>query len=920
MRSDLTEVRNTSTPNTPDAVCLGGSGGVDAGVLDVVCDRLGLSAQARAVIAEIRAAPPTRRVRSAAGNVAVRFPSHKMGVIIQAESHRCELAGVYEYEHDPATLAFYDQPPSIPLSYAAPTGRRVRVWHTPDYFVMRAHEAGWEEWKAEEALVWLAGTMPHRYVRDAETGRWRCPPGEAHAAPLGLFYRVRSSAEIDWVLQRNLRFLADYLRVDALPPPEDATRAVLALVTRQPGLRLDALLGLLQAAGAFAGGSGVPGVSSDAVYALVAHGRVYVDLRAAPLAEPDRVRVFADQTAARVAAAERPATDLPPAALAGDAASVGGVAAGERRAASNAACERLAQASPADLCEANRRYAIIAPHLAHLIGRPAVPADPAAATADAPAAVTPARTVRHWLARWRTAEHLHGCGYVGLLPRRAQGGNRTRKLPAATLQVLDEFLATDYETLKQKRRFAVYAALVRASEARGVTAPSYKTFALAANRRPREDQVRRRQGPRAAAQVAPFQWELALTTPRHGDRPFEIGHLDHTQLDVELVCSRTGRPLGRPWATFLSDAYSRRLLAVCLLFDPPSYRSCLLALRECVRRHERLPETVVVDGGPEFSSVYFETLLARYGCAKKTRPPAQPRYGSVCERLFGTTNTRFVHTLAGNTQLRRQSRLVTKAVDPAVHACWTLGALAERLATWAYEVYDTLDHPALGQSPREAFADGLQQSGQRPQRRIAYDEDFRLLTLPTTAKGTAKLQPRLGVKIHHLYYWADAFVAPEVEGTPVPVRYDPFDAGLAYAFVQGRWVRCISEHHARFAGRSEREIQLASAELRRRQQRHGQHLRVTARALADFLASLDAEEVLLEQRLRDAEARHALLPTAPTFTAAAELSVPTALESACSAATSTRDTAGECVAPTGPTGSPTSRRDDTNALVIYEDY
>ena len=194
-----------------------------------------------------------------------------------------------------------------------------------------------------------------------------------------------------------------------------------------------------------------------------------------------------------------------------------------------------------------------------------------------------------------------------------------------------------------------------------------------------------------------------MTTPRHGDRPFELAHLDHTQLDVELVCSPTGRHLGRPWATFLSDAFSRRLLAVCLTFDPPSYRSCMLALRECVRRYERLPEAIVVDGGPEFESVYFETLLARYGCTKKTRPGGRPRFGSVCERLFGTTNTRFVHTLAGNTQLTRKRGKVTKSVNPKGQACWTLAALATRLGEWAYEVYDTLEHPALGQSPREAL-------------------------------------------------------------------------------------------------------------------------------------------------------------------------------------------------------------------------
>ena len=45
------------------------------------------------------------------------------------------------------------------------------------------------------------------------------------------------------------------------------------------------------------------------------------------------------------------------------------------------------------------------------------------------------------------------------------------------------------------------------------------------------------------------------------------------------------------WATFLVDAYSRRLFAVYLTFDAPSYRSCMMAVRICVRRYSRLPQT-----------------------------------------------------------------------------------------------------------------------------------------------------------------------------------------------------------------------------------------------------------------------------------------------------------------------------------------
>jgi putative transposase len=789
--------------------------------LAALCQRLGLSAEARAVIETIRSSPPARRVRGAAGNVAARYPSRKMGVTIQAESHRNELAGLYEYEHDPQVLEFYDQPPSITLTYRTGNGRSVRVRHTPDYFVIRADGVGWAEWKTASALERLAVTMPHRYER-MEDGRWRCPPGEQAAEPFGFSYRVRSSAEIDWVFQRNLLFLEDYLRAEGPAVGEAAAATILALVARQPGLRLDELLAQLD------------GASSDDVYALIATERLYVDLHAAALAEPERVRVFRDAGIAAACAA--PEVPVGPDRQDGIAPLAPPPLSAEAR-------ERLAQASPDDFREANRRYALLA-------------------GSTSPGNTTPARTIRHWRAQYRQAEQAHGCGYVGLLPRRAQSGNRRPKLPAETRALLDAFIADEYETLKQKRRFEVHAALVRACEAQGVAAPSYKTFTRAVDRRPRAEQIGKRQGPRAAAQAAPFYWELTPTTPRHGDRPFEIGHLDHTQLDVELVCSRTGRGLGRPWATFLTDAYSRRLLVVTLGFDPPSYRACMLILRECVRRHRRLPQTLVVDGGSEFGSVYFETLLARYECTKKTRPAARPRFGSVCERLFGTTNTRFVHTLTGNTQVLRQARQVTRGTDPKRHACWTLGRLHARLCEWAYEVYDTIEHPALGQSPREAFADGLRRGGQRPGRLIVDDEELRLLSLPSTPKGTAKLQPRLGIKIHYLYYWSDVFLDPAVEGTTVPVRYDPFDAGLAYAFVKGRWVRCLSEHHATFAGRTEREIQLASAELRRRQQRHGQQLPLTARKLADFLASLEAEEVLLEQRLRDAEASAVLRPPA----------------------------------------------------------
>jgi hypothetical protein len=139
--------------------------------------RLNLSLETRSVIDRVRSSEPARRVGGGCRNVSGRYPSQKMGVTIQFESHRVELAGIYEMEHDDSVEEFYDQPPSIKLDYLSAEGRHLGVMHTPDFFVIRQDAAGWEEWKTEEELVRLAQKSPHRY-RLENGNRWRCPPGE----------------------------------------------------------------------------------------------------------------------------------------------------------------------------------------------------------------------------------------------------------------------------------------------------------------------------------------------------------------------------------------------------------------------------------------------------------------------------------------------------------------------------------------------------------------------------------------------------------------------------------------------------------------------------------------------------------------------------------------------------------------------
>lgn len=108
----------------------------------------------------------------------------------------------------------------------------------------------------------------------------------------------------------------------------------------------------------------------------------------------------------------------------------------------------------------------------------------------------------------------------------------------------------------------------------------------------------------------------------------------------------------------------------------------MMAFRLCVKRYGRLPQEIVVDHGPEFSSIYFEALLSRCFITKISRPSQQPHFGSVIERIFGTTTSEFLNQLRGNTQASKVPRQMTREVDPKWLAIWTLERFAARLTEY----------------------------------------------------------------------------------------------------------------------------------------------------------------------------------------------------------------------------------------------
>ncbi len=859
---------------------------LDGVALHSYCRRLGLCQQTEDLIATIRSSPPHRNPRASHGNMPVWYPSQKMQCVIKAESHRVEFAFLLEAEYGDDVLEYFDQPsPPLRLEYLDRQGRRQTPFHTADYFVLTYHAAGWQECKPVEELIRLKDKQPHRYVLD-EQGRWRCPPGEAAASRLGLTYQIRASDQINWVIQENWLTLEDYYQdLDRLAVPEEALSTLVALVETSPGITLAELH------------REAPHLPVDWINIAIAKHLLYVDLLAFRLTERERTPVYRDEPTARAFVYRRhSAQEFDPLAhpvvlvqgeflswdgrswsianigeteitllsehaipfsLARTAFEVlvkdGKIRGGEVRLPSSFPEEgraRLEQASEHDVAVAVFRNRVIHPEDYD---------DEEQRRLAAQCAAVPERTRYHWKSLYRQGEITYGSGFIGLLPGYSRCGG-TRKLDPAVIALMEEVLKSHYDTVTRKPKRGAYGEYLLQSQERGLQPACQSTFYTQARRYlPRYEQTLAREGKRAAYPAKDPHRTQEQRTRRHGTYAWAMAHIDHTELDLELFDSVGAQPMGKCWLTLMILSHPRRVVALSLSFDPPSYRSCLAVLRLCVQRFGRLPTAVTVDGGPEFRSTYFEKLLALYRVRKHQRPVSEPRYGAPQERLFGTMNTQFIYHLLGNTQATKQPRTLTRATNPRKLGVWTLPRLAERASIWAYEEYDQQPHTALGMTPHAAYEQSLDQDGARVHKMIPYDDLFKITTFPTTPKGTALVQPGRGVRMNHVDYWCEEMRDPTVERTQVPVRYDPFDVSIGYVYLHGRWRKCITASDE-LAGCSERELHaLVDAWRKRQRLLHGRaQVEVTQKHLAQFRRENAAQEEVLRQQRKDREARAAL--------------------------------------------------------------
>ncbi len=781
---------------------------------------LGLPPAGQRLVMDAARHAPVRRVSSKGGGNVISFlQSRKMGCAIVTESRHLEFPAAVALEHNPDVLEYFAQPVRLQFDVMDGAGQSHHIDHIPDFLVVTEQRIWLRECKPQARLARLAQRYPWRYRFHPDHG-WHAPLIEAWLAERGLGYEIFTEEQLSQRWVENTLLLEDYLALDCPPCPVDVTLRVHQLLAAHPYLYLAELYEQAHC-------------KADDVFKLIADGQLITDMEEASLTEPTRCRVYRDRAVRQFESCRHAPVPL---VLPGSIDLVVGTRLtydgqpftlamiGTSKAVLTDAQGRSVEVSREVLEQLVAQQNVLAvdesvvqrdrAQLAH------VSADKLKQALQrqqdlAQAGNELTRNQRRYKKAIQVARLAGADELIALIPRTSERGNRLSRLSLAQESAINQVIQLHYLQHPAPNAQYCHQQLRHLCHDQGITPPSYPTLIKRIKLLSQQQADRARHGNRVAYQNADFVNVLYVDTPVHGSRIFQYVHLDHTELDIELVSGKNGRHLGRPWLSLAIDAFSRRILALYLSYDPPSYRSNMMLLRDMVRRYHRLPQFMVVDNGADFRCDDFRLFCELMGIHLRYRPAGQPRSGSVMERIFGRVHSAYIHNLAGNTKAMRNVRSTTGKFLPSRLAQWDLQALYYGLDYWAFTFYDQEVHGTLGMSPKEAFDQSEAVSGVRENRLVTLTPDFLILTCPMVDRtGQRTIDRQRGIKVHnHFYYWTPEFSRPSLHGKKVPVRYDPWDSSTVYVQIDQRWHPARCKSLAALGRCTEKERQLLSQEL-----------------------------------------------------------------------------------------------------------
>ncbi|MGO1190477.1 integrase catalytic domain-containing protein [Vibrio casei] len=324
--------------------------------------------------------------------------------------------------------------------------------------------------------------------------------------------------------------------------------------------------------------------------------------------------------------------------------------------------------------------------------------------------------------RWWLVFRASDCNPVSLVPKNKDKGNSKAKVPT----FVDALMEQAVEGVISGRKVRIRSAYKRVrrklrqhnlSNGTKYTYPTYESLRKRVNKKTPFERLAAKKGVRVAKREFRRMGKKILTSA-----VLERVEIDHTVVDLFAVHPVYRIVVGRPWLTQLVDCYSKAVVGFYLGFEPPSYVSVSLALKNAIQRKDDflssyesvenewlcygIPDLIVTDNGKEFLSKAFdkacESLLINVHQNKVETPDNKPHI----ERNYGTINTSLLDDLPGKAFSKYLQR---EGYDPLREATLTLDEIKEIYLIWLVDIYHTKPNQRGTNCPNVAWRRGCQE-------------------------------------------------------------------------------------------------------------------------------------------------------------------------------------------------------------------
>jgi len=696
-----------------------------------------LSLRAVECIQAARSSEASRMVGvKAISNVVSFVPSKKMGFTLSSESRGPERAFLLMSEYDERVLEIWDQPPPMQILRTDINGRKIKRWYTPDFLILTIDGPIIVEVKSEHAIDVLAKRYPQDWIRRDERSVDYAPAIDAFNE-VGIQFKV-------FVFSNELRFLANNLDLMMRSRRHSSSvdlSELEQLFNKSFAWTLYDLKEKLNLTS-----------YTDLIY-LIDNRVLHFDIKSDLLTEPKNCLVVRD---ARLLSE------------------------------SKALFEHKKLTDPIGVTSVDFSVMPNEKYAQDVLGK-----------IEKINSGLKSRSVFRWKSLIKQGQKNGLSPFQSLISRRYLSGNRRRRIDRRVVSFLESHVVENHLKSQGKSTYRCYITYrVDATEHHPDLPPvSWETYRSYVKQLPAGILAKGRGGQRAANKD---------TTPsdpaeRHlkPDLPWRMAAIDHYLADVYLIYFSDDGTIWvmRPWLTAMIDLFSGEVLGFAVNFQAPSRKSDCKVIRDCVRRHGKLPAEIIVDRGSDFKSVYFASLMAHLDCIYSLRPSANPKYGSEIEGLFGEFKKQWLSQRRGNLADYKEARSVDGKVHPkklAVLTPFDFYREFEAFCNWR-------SHKPRGISEQSGFDRFNLVGNEFPFVAIPveFNDEFLLATAVETTDYTIDFQR--GIHVGSLFYWSPKLSLLRGKKQSTEVRPDPENPHLIYARIDNTWEVCLSSHANRFS-------------------------------------------------------------------------------------------------------------------------